>query len=464
MIFNSNTTSLGTDHYAMAEGYDCSYGCALALVESARNEYKMFRAMLDIDARELQIKRESSGYVAESQIMVLTESTVSGIWNKIKELFKKLAEKLKAIFHTFMSKINGLYMKDKELVKKYSKELYRKSNIGNLEVKWINYTDKFRENALVLKNPFTINESSTYASTFGSSSKRDSNQSDYSGQKAVFEGWDSDQDKRHEYYCPNGVDYDTFDSDMDDKYADGGDVDTLELKDTKIGGIRAIIQFMENRSTELKTLKKTTDNLIKYIDKIVKEADKQANEKAKAYKDAKPDETKKTGEPKDKNNPNGDKWTDADYHGPETTAQGDSVFANQAHEMAVAYQNVLTKAVNWVLAADKKDYAQHKAAFMKAVAANNDKLSESTYLDAVAEAAEQEVEDVISSALSKEELSKINNASLNVMDSDVSDDPSKLTYGPDYYTDNQSYVRTSGSVDTDINSKSESAYFSGLFY
>lgn len=460
MIFNSNTTSLGTDHYAMAEGYDCSYGCALALVESARNEYKMFRAMLDIDARELQIQRESSGYVAESQIMVLTESTVSGIWNKIKELFKKLAEKLKAIFHTFMSKINGLYMKDKELVKKYSKELYRKSNIGNLEVKWINYTDKFRENALVLKNPFAITSSSTYADTFGSSSKRDGNQKDYSGQKAVFTGWDSDQDKRHEHYCPEGVDYDTFDSDMDDKYADGGDVDTLELKDTKIGGIRAIIQFMENRSTELKTLKRTTDNLIKYIDKIVKEADKQANEKAKAYKDAKPVMHKKGETKSDGSTYAEDTEDDSNV----TAAQGDSVFANQAHEMAVAYQNVLTKAVNWVLTADKKDYAQHKAAFMKAVAANNDKLSESTYLDAVAEAAEQEVEDVISSALSKEELSKINNASLNVMDSDVSDDPSKLTYGPDYYTDNQSYVRTSGSVDTDINSKSESAYFSGLFY
>ena len=78
MIFNSNTTSLGTDHYAMAEGYDCSYGCALALVESARNEYKMFRAMLDIDARELQIQRESGGYVAESQVMILTESAISG--------------------------------------------------------------------------------------------------------------------------------------------------------------------------------------------------------------------------------------------------------------------------------------------------------------------------------------------------------------------------------------------------
>ena len=35
MIFNSNTTSLGTDHYAMAEGYDCSYGCALDLFRDA---------------------------------------------------------------------------------------------------------------------------------------------------------------------------------------------------------------------------------------------------------------------------------------------------------------------------------------------------------------------------------------------------------------------------------------------
>lgn len=444
MIFNSNTTSLGTDHYAMAEGYDCSYGCALALVESARNEYKMFRAMLDIDARELQIQRESSGYVAESQVMVLTESAISGIWNKIKELFKKLAEKLKAIFHTFMSKINGLYMKDKELVKKYSKELYRKSNIGKLEVKWINYNDKFREAYKSAVNGIDLKSTgSASLSTFTADGAHE-NKNGGDANKALFTGWNEDVDKRHEYYIRgNNISYDSFDSDMDDVYAGGGEPDTKELNE--IGGIRAIVQFMEKRSETLKTLKRGTDDVIKYIDRLVKEADKNAGEVAK-------EEGKKS-------------FSD-DEEGNTKKASSDAKikFANQAHDMAIAYQDVLTKAVNWTLNADKKDYAQHKAAFMKAVAANNDKLAEATYLDAVAEAAEQEVEDVISSALSKEELSKINNASLNVMDSDVSDDPSKLTYGPDYYTDNQSYVRTSGSVDTDINSKSESAYFSGLFY
>ena len=103
---------------------------------------------------------------------------------------------------------------------------------------------------------------------------------------------------------------------------------------------------------------------------------------------------------------------------------------------------------------------------MKAIAANDKKLEESAlYLDAVAEAACQEVEDVISGALSTEELSKICNASKNVKDADVSDDPDKLTYGPNYYTRNGSYVPTDGSVDsTVVGKKSEAAEFAGMLY
>ena len=41
MIFNSNTTSLGST-IPMAEGYDGSIGCAKALIESAQNDYAMF--------------------------------------------------------------------------------------------------------------------------------------------------------------------------------------------------------------------------------------------------------------------------------------------------------------------------------------------------------------------------------------------------------------------------------------
>ena len=50
MIFNMNTNY--SNNIPMAEGYDGSIGCAKALVESARNDYAMFRAMLESDARE----------------------------------------------------------------------------------------------------------------------------------------------------------------------------------------------------------------------------------------------------------------------------------------------------------------------------------------------------------------------------------------------------------------------------
>lgn len=415
MIFDANTTGLG-DNTVMAEGYDCSYGCALALVEGARNDYQMFRAMLDVDAREMQLYRESADYVTEGQLVALSESAISGIWQKIKELFKKLAEKIKAIFHTFFAKINGLYMSDKKLIKKYSKEVYRKGNIGNLEVKWITFETGYATKATTFANSFTLSDGANY---------QDHN-----------DKHNTDADKRHEYFTHGinaKISWDDFDSDMDDLFANGGDEETKEIKD--IGGIRSIINYLDGYSKELRTLNKNCKDVVRNAEKCADAADKKANEYAKDLRDNKA--------------------------GKDEAGMKE---ATKAHEMAVAYQDVVMKATQWVLNANKKEYAQNKAAFMKAVAANNDKLAESTYLDAVAEAAEQEVDDVISSALSKEELSKINNASLNVMDSDVSDDPDKLTYGPDYYTDNQSYVRTAGSIDTDIASRNETAFFGQLLY
>ena len=68
MIFESNTTMLGTLDIPMAEGYDCSTGIARALIESAKNDMAMFRAMLEVDQREIMINRQTDGFVNESEI------------------------------------------------------------------------------------------------------------------------------------------------------------------------------------------------------------------------------------------------------------------------------------------------------------------------------------------------------------------------------------------------------------
>lgn len=440
MIFNNNTTSLSSN-IAMAEGYDGSCGAALALIESARNDYAMFRAMLDVDAREFQIQRESAGYVNEGELMALAESAGSGILNKIKELFKKLMAKIKAIFHTFISKIDSLYKSDKQMVKKYGKEINRKTNIGNLEVKWTKYDSNYITDALKVK--------------------------DYDIQEDALKLWKEESDERELIYAkPIGVtDMDSFESDLDDKYADGGEESTEQIKD--IGGMVSIMRFLDSYDKDLRNLNKKCNDFIKIANKVVKEVDKDAGKASKAIVN-KNDNTmtgRFIGVENDPDNSKSGKKVNISDLGADVVDEDGIKEYNHAYEMAVAYQNVVLRATRWVLDTNKKQYKQNKAAFMKAIAANNKKLEESAvYLDAVAEAAEEEVENVISGALSKEELSKICNASLNVKDADVSDDPDRLTYGPDSYTDNLSYVRTDGSIDTEINSKSESAFFGQLLY
>lgn len=407
MIFNSNTTALSASTIPMAEGYDCSYGASLALVESARNDLAMFQALVQADYKEMAICKESAGVVQEGEISTLHEAVGGGIFKKIAELFKKLVAKVKAIFHSFMSKINGLVMKDKDLVKKYEKELARKRNLDKLEV-------KFRKDT----------------------GKASSNLKDLDSFKGS-EGWTEDSWDRVKVYL-NGKDVGSV-----DEYTKEVINDCLEEEDVvtlgSIGGWRAMAKEISDYSDVTKALEKEINARTKELEKLVKEYDKKASEAIKASVEDKDNEAK----------------ADA------------VVAANKEYDMAQAYQTAtLAK-----LQAHQKyvtiQYKQCKAAFMKAVAVNEKKLEESAILlDAIAEAAEQEVDDVINSALSDEEISDLSAATVDVKDGDVSDDPDKLTYGPDCYTANASMDDAEGTIDTCVGGGKveESAYFGKLFY
>lgn len=397
MIFNQNTTNLSASVIPMAEGYDCSYGTALALVESARNEYAMFRAMLDVDARELQIRHESTGVIAEGEITALNEAAAGGIWKKIAETFSKLVAKIKAIFHNFIAKIRGLAMKDKELVKKYEKELLRKSNLGNLEIKW----------AKIKKSPLEYTLKTA----------------EFTALDGFAGNWKEDASARVEHFL--GCEAGEFAEKMHEAFFE--DVDTIKL--SEVGGIRPVMAYLEGFAKKSNDLESKMKKLTTALEKLVKEANKRADNLAK------------------------DKAADEEIQK-----------ANKVYDMACAYQTATLKENQEVMNAVKAEYKQYKAAFMKAVSAGESKLKEeAAYLEAVAEAAEQEVEDVITGAISKEELSDLCNATKNVKDADVSDDPDKLVddYGRDM---GDGSVKTAGTVDTEINSKSESAMFSGFLY
>lgn len=460
MIFNNNTTSLGASRIPMAEGYDTSCGAALALVESAQNDYKMFRAMLEVDAHECAIKRQSTGYVTEGEIMALSESTLSGIWEKIKEFFKKVAAKIKSIFHNFFIKFRGLYMNGKQLVKKYGNDVLRNSDIlGKVEIKWRKIKNRTDLNSTTLM--------SEVPNVIGSVSEVD-------------KIWDEDSDKRWDKYIKNtdrnnlvrttvnnAADYREA---LEDYFWDDTEATKYDAKEI---GVRTIVTDLEGYDKILKEAEKTAKKVTDSYEKLVQTADKMAKEAAGLKSDTANrgnlhfigDTTKADNEYKNNFDDEGKLKDVTDGKTKDNVIEANITKANHTYDVAVVMSDASVAETGVVIQVHKAYYAQLKSAFVKLATANKNKLKESTiYLDAVEEAAAQEVEDVICGALSNEELSDLTNASSNVIDSDVSNDPSALTYGPDRYTKSVYYDRADGYKDSNINSNEESAFFGKLLY
>lgn len=418
MIFDANTTSLGSS-IPMAEGYDGAVGVAQALIESARNDYAMFRAMLNADARELSLRK--SGYVAESEILALQEATSGSIWKKIADLFNKLIAKIKGIFANFLAKFRGLYMKDKQLVKTYGDQIIRKSNIGKMEIKW-------RKTKTNIKDLITkLDPSAQVDSLVGS---------------VTVDKWNEDTDERWKKVTQANDEIGKECSDaaevkeaLEDKIWEDDSPDKYDFKDIFTGGARELVVafdgFGKLISDYEKSVKKTTSEL----DKKVKEYNKLANEAAKKYREDKEDEKKEASDR-----------------------------ANREYDMAVVVNNVMLTVYDFYIEAAKEIYKQTKAVFMKAVTVNNDKLAESSiYAQAVAEAAEQEVEDVISGALDADGREML--ASTSIASQDLNPgDGYELGYDPSNYSDNIVTPDKAGYKDATTVGTEESSIFSSLLY
>ena len=419
MIFDNNSTALGTMSLPVMEGYDADTGAARALIESARNDYAMFKAMLSVDSRECQIQQESSNYVVEGEITSLAEAAGAGIWQKIKDLFIKLGQKIKSIFTNFIARITGLFAKDKTLVKKYKSTILGKSNLGKMEVKF----------AKVKKDPLgdIPNEAAQSLDTISGyydDSTETMIKNCFAGISAVNDAENNSEfaEKYHEQFFE--------------------DEDTDELSKFGLSGA-SLVKYMEDYSSKIKTLNRAITNLERNIKARVKEAEDQQ----KLAMD---------GMSKDK---------------PGTDAEKEATLnkGTKTYQASLKYQECSIWMNKCLLNEAAFDYKQHKAAFMKAVTINDKKLNESAvYADAIAEASAQEVEDVLTGAISKEELSNFNAASKSILGDGISDDPYANEYDKcSYYSTSPDY-KVDGSIDSCINSrcgcKNESASFGELFY
>ena len=410
MIFDNNSTTLGSIDIPVVEGYDCSTGAARALIESAKNDYAMFNAMLKVDFREAHIQNGGDGYVTEGEIMSLSEATVSGIWQKIKDLFKSLIAKIKSIFTNFIARISSLFMKDATLVKKYKKQLNEKySDLGKMEVKFAKEKeDPFNYDC------FTV---ATLKDLPGIGKEKD---------EQLKDNFDKDV---------NGAETKAeFAEKFHEKFFE--DVTTDKLSSFGID-ISTIMSYLENYSKSLNAIKKKISDFESKTKKLVNDADKAAT-----------NASKKVGE-NDGTTPEEASDAAATYAAA-TTYQECTIWRNKCLLNEIAYS-----------------HKQKKAVFMKAVTINPKKLKETAdYAEVMAEAAAQEVEDVINGALSAEQITKnINIASKNVLDDGVSNDYFANEYDKcSTYTDDPDDGHVDGSVKTCYDSKHESYDFGSLLY
>jgi len=402
MIFNHNSTNLGST-IAMAEGYEGAIGCARALIESAQADRAMFMAMLSADAKEVMGVKE--GTLNESAVLALNEAAAGGIWKKIKELFTALVAKIKSICYNFVARFRSVTMKNKDLVKKYKADV-RKKDVSNLEVKWRAVDESAFDSIL--------SEAASSLDALGNRPAHDN----------VEDRWNE---------CFKVKDSSEYRDELNKKVWKDDEVKTVKI--SEIGGINMIISALEDSDKDLRDLDKANKTIIKVYEKLEKDAEKEQKKAA----------TAKDGE-----------FNQADLD-KATNVYNYAQIENAAALVRVA---VITEVA-------KKEAAQLKAAFMKAVVANPAKLKENAlYLDAVAEAAEQEVEDVIDNAFKDEDITKVSSASLDVKDADVSDDPNAISYDPDSYTDDYKREPVDGKIDTDVDSSKccESSIFSDLLY
>lgn len=127
-MFSRNRTALGSYSGAEIVADESYYGEIGALqitLEGLQNDQDIFMACLEGDFEETA--GLLSGAITESQIIEEAGGALSGFIDKIKAVVKKIWEKIKGLFNTFIKKVNGVVIRDnKKFVEKYKRDVLTK--------------------------------------------------------------------------------------------------------------------------------------------------------------------------------------------------------------------------------------------------------------------------------------------------------------------------------------------------
>ena len=231
-------------------GYNGAYR---SLVEGYENDRIMFEAMLSYDFQEAALITEGAG---SDELMALNENMITSFFSKLKELFKKLWSKIKAIFHGFIAKFSAKLGSDnKAFAKKYRKEIYRK-NLTNFEAKY--------EKPSHIEEFITLNNARAKSITIGATNA--------GTLKSMVEDWDEEEESVDALESLSGC------SDVDSTKDFEKTIHEwcFEDKDTIEGEteVKDALNHLENADKTISNIRKASDKIGRAIGNIIKEIDK----------------------------------------------------------------------------------------------------------------------------------------------------------------------------------------------
>lgn len=143
-MFIGENTLFGTAptvHVEADTNYDGGIGCQVAMVESYQNEFEFLKAAVLADVKECAMISESA---SDEDIAAMQEGVLSSVWNKLKELVKKIIAKVKGIFKGFIARLEAFMGKNGyAFFEKYKKVLYDGTDISKLKFKYCEPKEKF---------------------------------------------------------------------------------------------------------------------------------------------------------------------------------------------------------------------------------------------------------------------------------------------------------------------------------
>ena len=144
-IYSSNRT--GLDYYSgeeivADESYVGTLGCYNALIDMERNNRAIFEAGIARDFQGAVMVNEGA---SEEELLAFTEASLGGVISSLKAMLKKIWEKIKGVFNTFLKKLDTVIIRDnKKFVDKYQRQV-RTKNLSKLKYKYCKQLAGFKE-------------------------------------------------------------------------------------------------------------------------------------------------------------------------------------------------------------------------------------------------------------------------------------------------------------------------------